>query len=67
MKALSIIICWCLAQAETSCTTYLYVEVVDLGCIHFVSPGEYGMIMVREFKILICKCLLKKLYIDGFI
>jgi hypothetical protein len=32
-----------------------------------VSPGEYGMIMVREFKILICKCLLKKLYIDGFI
>jgi hypothetical protein len=28
-------------------TTYLYMEVVNLGCIDFVNPNDYGSIMAK--------------------
>ena len=49
MKALSIIIY--LAQAKTSSTTCLYMEIVDMGCIDFVSFENYKNIVARKYRI----------------
>jgi hypothetical protein len=49
MEALSVIIY--LAQAKTSGTTCLYIEIVDMGCIDFVSFKNYKNIVARKYRI----------------
>jgi hypothetical protein len=65
MKALLITVYWYLVQVEISDNTCLYVEVVDLRCMDFVE--DCGSIMARECKILVYRCLIEWLEIDGFL
>jgi hypothetical protein len=43
------------------------VEVVDPRCIGFMTSQDYGNIMVRECRIIVHRCLLKRLKVSGSI
>jgi hypothetical protein len=79
MGTLFVIICQCLAQVEISfiCVknerkeisniTYLYMEIINPGCIDFVSFDNHLSIMSKKCRIIICKHLLEILEINGSI
>jgi hypothetical protein len=43
------------------------VEAIDLRCIDFIGFKDYGSIVFEECRIMVCKCLLEMLKINGFI
>jgi hypothetical protein len=43
------------------------VEVIDLGCIDFVSLEDYGSFITKEYRIPIYRCPLKRLDVKSSI
>jgi hypothetical protein len=64
---LFILMCWCSIQVKNRGITCLYMEAVDTKYMNFVSLEDYGSIMVIEYRILVYKCLLEMLEVDGTI
>jgi hypothetical protein len=56
METLLVYMSWYSIQVKISDITCLYVEVVDLGCIDFISLEDYGSIIAREHRISIYRC-----------
>jgi hypothetical protein len=54
-------------QLINSDIPYLCIEVVDQWCIKYVSFEDYRSIMNRKYKILVCKCQLELIEINGSI
>jgi hypothetical protein len=53
------------STSKNNDTTCLFVEVVDLECIDCVSVEDCRSIKIKECKILVCRCLLERLKVDG--
>jgi hypothetical protein len=66
-ESIYIVTYWYSTKVKTNNTTCLYIEVVDLGPIDFLNLEDYGSIMARNCKITVCRSLLERLEVDGYI